>query len=156
MFFTTSRVVENKWALVYKTVGLSLSVKSKWFIFLFIIKFIIRAFWQRLTDLFPMQIFSTPWKHQKTLRLSDEFRGKRKGALGTNRLMESSISAFHATVLSILGIQKETSGMTWVYKKFENLTCFSLKIQLIEEHGFLYELYLKECEIFFFHIRIAQ
>ena len=39
-----------------------------------------------LTHSFPMHPFSTPWKHQKTLRFSDVFRGQRKGALGTNGL----------------------------------------------------------------------
>ena len=33
-----------------------------------------------------MHPFSTPWKHQKTVRFSDVFRGQRKGALGTNGL----------------------------------------------------------------------
>ena len=33
-----------------------------------------------------MHPFSTPWKHQKTLRFSDAFMGWRKGALGTNGL----------------------------------------------------------------------
>ena len=37
-----------------------------------------------LTHLFPMHPFSTLWKHQKTLRFSDAFKGQRKGALGTN------------------------------------------------------------------------
>ena len=31
---------------------------------------------------------STPWKHQKTLQLSDFFRGQRKDALGTNELKD--------------------------------------------------------------------
>ena len=35
-----------------------------------------------------MHTFSTPLKHQKTLRFSDFFRGYRKGALGTNELMK--------------------------------------------------------------------
>ena len=35
---------------------------------------------------FPMHPFSIPWKHQKTVRFSDVFRGWRKGALGTNGL----------------------------------------------------------------------
>ena len=34
----------------------------------------------------PMQLLSTPWKHQKTVRFSNVFRGFRKGALGTNGL----------------------------------------------------------------------
>ena len=38
-----------------------------------------------LTHSFPMHPFSSPWKHQKTVRFSEVFRGKRKGALGTNR-----------------------------------------------------------------------
>ena len=42
-----------------------------------------------LTHLFPMHPFSTPWKHQKTLRFSDVFWGLRKGALETNGLIES-------------------------------------------------------------------
>ena len=36
-----------------------------------------------LTHSFPVHPFSTPWKHQKTLRFSDVFRGQRKGALRT-------------------------------------------------------------------------
>ena len=34
-----------------------------------------------------MHPFSSPWKHQKTVRFSDVFRGQRKGALGTNGLI---------------------------------------------------------------------
>ena len=41
-----------------------------------------------LTHLFPMYPFSTPWKHQKTVRFSDVFRGKRRGTLETNGLMD--------------------------------------------------------------------
>ena len=44
-----------------------------------------------LTDLFPMHPFLTPWKHQKTVRFSDVFRGYRKDALGTNRLIKSDL-----------------------------------------------------------------
>ena len=39
-----------------------------------------------LTHSFPMHPFSTPWKHQKTLRFSDVFRGQKKCAFGTNGL----------------------------------------------------------------------
>ena len=35
-----------------------------------------------LTHLFPMHPFSKPWKHQKTLRFSDVFRGAEKGCIG--------------------------------------------------------------------------
>ena len=40
-----------------------------------------------LTHSFPMHHFSTPCKHQKTLWLSDVFRGQRNGVLGTNGLI---------------------------------------------------------------------
>ena len=36
--------------------------------------------------MFPKHPFSTPWKHQKTVRFSNVFRGYKKGALGTNVL----------------------------------------------------------------------
>ena len=39
-----------------------------------------------LTHSFPKHAFSTPLKHQKSLRFSDIFREQRKGALGTNGL----------------------------------------------------------------------
>ena len=35
---------------------------------------------------FPMHSFPTPWKHPKTAKLFDIFRGQRKGALGTKGL----------------------------------------------------------------------
>ena len=38
-----------------------------------------------LTHSLPMHLFSTPWKHQKTVRFS-VFRGVEKRALGTNGL----------------------------------------------------------------------
>ena len=34
-----------------------------------------------LTHLFPVNPFSTPWKHQKTVRFSDVFRGVEKGCI---------------------------------------------------------------------------
>ena len=38
--------------------------------------------WFYLAHLLPIHPFSTPWKHQKTVRFSDVFREARKGALG--------------------------------------------------------------------------
>ena len=40
-----------------------------------------------LTHLFPMHLFSTPWKYQITVRFFYVFRRQRKGALGTNGLI---------------------------------------------------------------------
>ena len=37
-----------------------------------------------LTHFSPIHPFSAPWKHQKTVRFCDVFRGYRKGALWTN------------------------------------------------------------------------
>ena len=42
----------------------------------------------RLTRLFAMHPFSTPGKHQKTIRFFALFWGLRKGALGTNGLKQ--------------------------------------------------------------------
>ena len=44
-----------------------------------------------LTHLFPMQPFSTSWKHQKTLRCFYVFRGQRKGAFETYGLILPSL-----------------------------------------------------------------
>ena len=33
-----------------------------------------------------MHPLSTPWKHQKTVKFSDVFKGERKNGLGTNEL----------------------------------------------------------------------
>ena len=55
-----------------------------------------KIFQPMLTHLFPMHPFSTRWKHQKTVRFSDVFRGQRRGALGTNALTllkQSSLEA---------------------------------------------------------------
>ena len=48
-----------------------------------------------------MHPFSTPWKHQKTLRFSDVFRGERKGALETNelrRMLRVRYAVFQAAI----------------------------------------------------------
>ena len=39
-------------------------------------------------DSFLIWKFDTPWKHQKTVRFSDVFRGERKCALGKNGLTQ--------------------------------------------------------------------
>ena len=39
-----------------------------------------------LTHSFPMHPFPIPWKNQKTVRLSNDFLGYKKGALGANGL----------------------------------------------------------------------
>ena len=43
-----------------------------------------------MSHAFSMYPFSIPWKHQKTVRYSDVFRGQRKGALGTDALTEEN------------------------------------------------------------------
>ena len=43
-----------------------------------------------LTQFFPMHPSSTPWKHQKTLRFFDVFRGQRKGAWRTIGLITNT------------------------------------------------------------------
>ena len=48
---------------------------------------------QLIQKLKPFQRHSspTPWKHQKTVKFSDVFRGYRKGALGTNGLKKLNL-----------------------------------------------------------------
>ena len=47
-----------------------------------------------------MHPFSTPWKHQKTLRFSNVFRGYRKGALETNELKDlNALKDYYAIFL---------------------------------------------------------
>ena len=43
---------------------------------------------KKLTHSFPMHPSCTPWKHQKTVRFSNVFTGYRKGAFGTNGLID--------------------------------------------------------------------
>ena len=45
----------------------------------------------QITHSYPMHPFSTPWKHQKTLRFSDNFRSQRKSALGMNGLTSQNV-----------------------------------------------------------------
>ena len=57
-----------------------------------------------LSHSFPMLSFPTHWKHWKTVRFSDVFRGPRKGALGTNGLKGERTVKFEKRVkcLSIM------------------------------------------------------
>ena len=59
-----------------------------------------------------MHPFSTPWKHQKTVRFSDVFRRQRKGALGTNRL---KCVSFRDLLQIWLEIQPNLSKLICVY-----------------------------------------
>ena len=43
-----------------------------------------------LTNFSPVLLFCTPWKHQKTFRFSDVFRGYRKATLACNGLRKYS------------------------------------------------------------------
>ena len=57
-------------------------------------KFYMPKYWHDkclLTHSFPMHPFSTSRKHQKTVRFFDVFKGKWKGALGTNGLTENVV-----------------------------------------------------------------
>ena len=54
-----------------------------------------------LTHSFPMHPFSTSWKHQKTLRFPDVFRGQRKSILESNGLNYSTDEFFHTSKVGI-------------------------------------------------------
>ena len=49
-----------------------------------------------LTHSFSVHPFSIPRKHQKTLRFSDIFGGKRKGALGTNGIIMGDLEEINS------------------------------------------------------------
>ena len=53
-----------------------------------------------LTHSFPMHPFSTLWKHQKTVRFSDIFRGVEKGCTGNEWVNKYMHSIFFLTMLS--------------------------------------------------------
>ena len=54
-----------------------------------------------------MYPFSTPWKHQKTLRFVNVFRGWRKGVLGTNGL----IGGAHLDQDNEINTRRESPGI---------------------------------------------
>ena len=58
-----------------------------------------------LTHSFPIHPFSTPWKHQETVRFSYVVRGKRKGALGTNGLSAPKLDKHFIRFISKFCIQ---------------------------------------------------
>ena len=60
----------------------------------------------RLTHLFPMHTFSKPWKYQKTVKFSDIFRVKRKGALGRNGLKCWSITIYMIGIHPHIGLPR--------------------------------------------------
>ena len=50
--------------------------------------------WSSLTHYSPVLLFYTPWKHQKTFKFSDVFRGYRIATPGCNRLRRLFIWKF--------------------------------------------------------------
>ena len=71
-------------------------------------------YWSELLIyLFPMNLFSTPWKYQKTLVFSDVFRRWRKSALGTNALREKSfrnLKIIYTNKLTEYFVEKQFAG----------------------------------------------
>ena len=61
-----------------------------------------------------MYLFSIPWKHQKTVRFSDVFRGSKKGELGTNGLIkiQSTLTRIWSTELHRTGSVKSSSAFS--------------------------------------------
>ena len=60
-----------------------------------------------------MNLFSTPWKYQKTLVFSDVFRRWRKSALGTNALREKSfrnLKIIYTNKLTEYFVEKQFAG----------------------------------------------
>ena len=79
----------------------------------------------QLTHSFPMHPFSTPWKHQKTVRFFDVFSGKTKGVLGMNGLSESKYR------IPVRGSALWNEFLTDSEKEIENLSLFKSKLTQI-------------------------
>ena len=58
-----------------------------------------------------MLLFYTPWKHQKTFRFSDVFRGYRKATPGCNRLIITGLKALFTS--SWLESQERVCQIVW-------------------------------------------
>ena len=72
-----------------------------------------------LTHLFLMHPFSSPWKHQKTVRFSDIFRGKRKcTAKKWVKWRYTGLIHLYALFIGVVNVRFE--------KKGENVLCFAL------------------------------
>ena len=67
----------------------------------------------RLTLYRPMLLFHTPWKHQKTFRFSDVFRGYRKatpGCNGLNNILSTLSQAIIASVSKFVEARTKKMG----------------------------------------------
>ena len=65
-----------------------------------------------LTQIKPMSPFGTPWKHQKTLRFSDDFRGSLKGILAQYELRMMTI-----LVCKKVEIKRKSTATVLISKK---------------------------------------
>ena len=89
-----------------------------------------------LTHLFPMHPFSTPWKHQKTVRFSYVFRGNKKGCIGNKWFNVNPFRAnapIHyntAKYYAAIALAKHCNGKIgkeWV-KRVQHLNIFCLRL----------------------------
>ena len=80
-----------------------------------------------LAHLFPMHPLFTSRKHQKTLRVSDVFRGQRKGTLGTNGL-------------KLLSNQQALNHSNW-FLHFELVSSPVMNLPIFPSVTFLYPLH---------------
>ena len=65
-----------------------------------------------LTHSFPMHFFSTPWKHQKTVRFSDIFKGVEKGRIGNKWVNSDTLTNFSYGIL-VNGFQDPMKLPMW-------------------------------------------
>ena len=86
---------------------ISFSLQFKWLVF----KWNVTMISNGLTHSSLMHPFSTPWKHKKTVRFSDVFRGKRRSTLGTNWLM---CLKFILNMFAWCAMNLETVFRNWV------------------------------------------
>ena len=106
---------------------------------------IIQQIHEILTHHSPVLLFYTLWKHQKTFRFSDVFRGYRKATPGCNGLklsreFRAAISAYQATVpcfrfyQSVLFVQRDQSSNDFSLK----CSSVTLKTKKASKNAFQY------------------
>lgn len=117
-----------------------LSLYKKWFFLL------IRIFTEEiLAHLFPIDPFSTSWKHQKTARFSDVLKGAEKGCIGykwikvsitCRALLETGPRYFPALLekLNIQPVWKETKRIKlMIYPIATKIDVFEVEIEDLSE-----------------------
>ena len=83
-----------------------------------------------------MHPFSTPWKHQKTLRFADVFSGLRKVSLGTNGLKQCchKLPSYDAMDITKIDVSKLFLKESALLISMQNLKHLEMLAFLANQH----------------------